>query len=259
MSVSNYSARRWLSWAAIIGAVIAVFALPVQAAPLDQAAQASITSPTDGQTISGNVSISGSASHPDFARYEIAFGPDPNPNDAWQVFVNNNQPVTANMLGTWNTSVLVDGTYIIRLRVVRHDSNYTEAFVRGLKVSNQQPIGTPTSIPPAPTFGPEATLPAIAPIIIEQPPTNVPVVSSSTTSNSGSNTAQGNATSGGGGVSLGNLMGSACITGLGWTFVAFVLFGAIIFGRSQYKRILRTQRKKLSDANTQSTPPSSAQ
>jgi hypothetical protein len=258
MSVSNHRARRWLSWAAIISALITILALPVQAAPLNQDAQAIITSPTDGQTVSGNVSISGSASHPDFDRFEIAYGPDPNPNDAWQVFVNNNQMVAANTLGTWNTSVLVDGTYIIRLRVIRHDSNYSEAFVRGLKVSNQQPIGTPTSVPPAPTFGPEATLPAIAPIIIEQPPTNVPVVSANSTSNTAANNSQG-AVSNSGGVSLGSLMGSACITGLGWTFAAFCLFGAIIFGRSQYKRFLRTQRKKLSDANTQSAAPSSAQ
>ncbi len=257
MSVSNNSARRRLSWAAIISALITLLALPVGAAPLKQDAQAIITSPTDGQTVSGNVSISGSATHPDFERYEIAYGPDPNPNDAWQVFVNNNQQVTANTLGTWNTSVLVDGTYIIRLRVIRHDSNYNEAFVRGIQVSNQQPIGTPTSIPPAPTFGPEATLPAIAPIIIEQPPTNVPIVSSGSTSSTAANNSQ-RAVSGSGGVSLSSLMGSACMTGLGWTFAAFVLFGAIVLGRRQSKRFLRTQRKKLADAHTQSTPPSSA-
>ncbi|HZY45395.1 MAG TPA: hypothetical protein VFF70_11660, partial [Anaerolineae bacterium] len=147
MSVSNQSARHWLSWAAIITALITLLALPVQAAPLNQDAQATITTPTDGQVVNGNVLISGSAAHPDFDRYEIAYGPDPNPNDAWQIFVNNNQMVAANTLGTWNTSVLVDGTYIIRLRVIRRDSNYTEAFVRGIKVSNQQPVGTPTSVP----------------------------------------------------------------------------------------------------------------
>ncbi|HZY43975.1 MAG TPA: hypothetical protein VFF70_04420, partial [Anaerolineae bacterium] len=237
--------------------LITLLALPVQAAPLTQDAQATITSPADGQTVNGNVTISGSAIHADFDRFEISYGPDPNPNDTWQIFVNNNQMVAANTLGTWNTSVLVDGTYMIRLRVVRRDSNYTEAFVRGIKVSNQQPIGTPTSVPPAPTFGPEATLPAIAPIIIEQPPTNAPIVSSSTTSNTAANNSQ-RAAGGNGSASLGSLMGSACISGLVWTFAVFCLFGAIIFGRSQFKRFLRTQRKKLSDANTPSTPPSSA-
>jgi hypothetical protein len=262
MQLSKETARRSIALALICVVVVAAMALPVSAAPLKQEAQAAIASPTDGQTLQGNVTISGSASHPNFEHYEIAYGPDPNPNDAWQIFGGNNQPVSNGALGIWNTNVVADGTYMIRLRVVRRDSNYSEAFVRGLKVSNQQPVGTPTSIPPAPTFGAEATMTPIGTIIVEQPPTSEPTsianAANSTTANS--NTPRG---AGGGSntnsTSFTGLITSACLTGLTWTMGASILFGVIYFGRRQYRHYLRRQRKRFSDADTRSTPSSSAQ
>jgi hypothetical protein len=238
-----------------------MLALPVSAAPIKQEVLAAITSPTDGEQLRGNVAITGSASHPDFDRYELAYGPDPNPNDAWQVFSGNNQPVVNSALGVWNTNVVADGTYIIRLRVIRHDSNYIEAFVRGVKVSNQQALGTPTSILPAPTFEPEATIAPEGTIIVEQPPTASPTPRNNVTNSqittgtpaSKPNTAAGNATT------LNDLIGSACITGLGWTIAAFGFFAVITFVRSQLKHARRRQHRKHSDATTQSTPPASAQ
>ena len=144
-----------VSLAIILIALINPISLPhpAQAAPQPQGqAIAQITSPTDGQTLTGLVSITGSADHPDFARWELAYGPDPNPNDAWQPFAGGDKPILNGTIGTWNTGVIADGRYALRLRVIRQDSNYDEAFVRGLQVSNSAPVGTPTSIPPAGTF-----------------------------------------------------------------------------------------------------------
>ncbi len=122
---------------------------PAQAAPQSQGqAIAQIASPAEGQTLTGLVAVSGSADHPEFARWELAYGPDPNPNDAWQPFATGDQPILNGTIGTWNTGVIADGRYALRLRVIRADSNYDEAFVRGLQVSNSAPVGTPTSIPP---------------------------------------------------------------------------------------------------------------
>src|SRR5512141_2519950 len=110
---------------------------PAHAAPLQQGPDiAQIASPTEGQALSGLVAISGSANHPELARWELAYGPDPNPNDAWQPFAEGNQPVDIGRIGTWTTSVVADGQYALRLRVIRQDSNYSEGFVRGLLVSN---------------------------------------------------------------------------------------------------------------------------
>jgi hypothetical protein len=221
--------------------------------PLAQPDIATITSPTSGQELTGVVNITGSADHPDFSRYELAYGPDPNPNDAWQVFATNTQRIANGTLGAWNTGIIADGIYMVRLRVVRKDSNYSEAIVRGLKVSNSQPLGTPTSIPPAPTFPAEQPTFAVeqgaAPIptiVIEQPPTNEPLTAASASSStvglnppgrSGSSSSPA-ASSFNGGVVASNCLGGAVLA-----VGAFVVIGSIQFGRYGYKQYLRYRRK----------------
>jgi len=74
---------------------------PAQAAPQPQGqAIAQIASPAEGQTLTGLVAVSGSADHPEFARWELAYGPDPNPNDAWQPFASGDQPILNGTIGT---------------------------------------------------------------------------------------------------------------------------------------------------------------
>ena len=212
---------------------------------------AQITSPTDGQALAGLVTITGSADHPDFARWELAYGPDPNPADAWQPFTEGNQPVHDGTIGTWNTGVVADGGYMLRLRVIRQDSNYSEAFVRGLQVSNSAPIGTPTSIPPAATFpaeqptftAAEAAQP-IATIMVEQPPTTVPEARPVQTAQSQSNAAsRRNTSSAASSVNLGQF-GSACLNGAVLVAGLFVILGVIQAGRWSVKQVRRSQKPK---------------
>jgi hypothetical protein len=225
---------------------------PVQAAPQWQGQDiAQITSPTDGQAIAGLVTITGSADHPDFARWELAYGPDPNPADAWQPFTEGNQPVLNGTIGTWNTGVVADGGYMLRLRVIRKDSNYSEAFVRGLQVSNSAPIGTPTSIPPAATFpaeqstfsAAEAAQP-IATVMVEQPPTTAPEARPVQTAQLQSNaTSRRNTTSGASSVNL-SQFGSACLNGVVLVAGLFVVLGVIQAGRWGVKQFRRSQKRR---------------
>ena len=231
---------------------LALLAWPAQAAPPAQDSQAAITSPVDGQEIAGTITVSGSASHPQFTRYELAFGPDPNPKDAWQVFSENSQPVANNILGSWNTTSVADGTYMLRLRGVRKDSNYSEAFVRGLAVRNQQPTKTPTPSSATPTIEPNATqapatevaAPVGTPILVEQPPTSVPVavLPKGTGNPSGGITTRGSTNSAS--PLIGDLLKSACVGGILWSFGLFGLLGVIQIGRYGYKQILRQQRRQ---------------
>jgi hypothetical protein len=225
---------------------------PASAAPQWQGQDiAQITSPTDGQTIAGLVTITGSADHPDFARWELAYGPDPNPNDAWQPFTEGNQPVLNGSIGTWNTGVVADGGYMLRLRVIRKDSNYSEAFVRGLQVSNSAPIGTPTSIPPAATFpaeqptftAAEAAQP-IATVMVEQPPTSVPEAKPVQTTQPQANAAsRRNSAPSTSSVNLGQF-GSACLNGVVLVAGLFVILGVIQAGRWGVKQFRRSQKRK---------------
>ncbi len=229
---------------------------PAQARPSQQGQPgqdiAQITSPTDGQTINGLVTITGSADHPQFSRWELAYGPDPNPKDAWQPFASGNQPIHDGTIGTWNTGVIADGTYMLRLRAVRKDSNYTEAFIRGLKVSNSAPVGTPTSIPPAPTFPAEqptftveqAAQP-IATVIVEQPPTSVPAAAApgNVIATPLSSATQRRSTTPAFTLNTG-LFGSACMNGALWALGLFLMVGAIQAGRWGAKHYRRQAKRK---------------
>lgn len=243
--------RCGLTWGVIALINLGLFH-SVQAAPHWQAQDiAQITSPTDGQAIAGLVTITGSADHPDFARWELAYGPDPNPNDAWQPFAEGNQPISNGTIGTWNTGVVADGGYMLRLRVIRKDSNYSESFVRGLKVSNSAPIGTPTSIPPAatfpaeqPTFSAAEAGQPVATIMVEQPPTSIPEARPAQTAQPQANTAaRRNTTSTSSSFNLGQF-GSACLNGAILVVGLFVVLGVIQGGRWSVKQLRRRSQKR---------------
>jgi hypothetical protein len=237
------------------------------AAPLTQDPIAAITAPTDGQELQGVVTLTGSANHPEFDRYELAFGPEPNPNDAWQVFSTNPQPVAGNVLGVWDTGSVGDGAYSLRLRVVRKDSNYDEAFVRGLRVSNQQPLNTPTPLVPEATFPPEPTadiataVPGVEPtlrsvptVLVEQPPTSVPAAVAPGTAPTPVRSGPG---SGGAGplVDLGPIA-STCFSGAIVAGFVFAVVGVIQLARALYKNYLRFRYKKShAHANSHAAPP----
>lgn len=161
--------------------------------PQEQEPQAVITSPRDRAVVRDKVSIRGTAAHPEFWKYEVAYGPEPNPGDQWTLIgiVHENQ-VVDNVLETWDTTLLPDGNYSLRLRVVRRDGNYQEYFVREIAIANTQPTDTPIpEVTPTPTDTP-TPLPPTPTIVIELPilpsptpqplPTTAPVVQPTPTS-----------------------------------------------------------------------------
>jgi hypothetical protein len=133
-----------------------------------------ITSPRDRAAVRGLVPVEGSATDPQFQKYEVHFGPEPNPGDQWtplegSPFV---VPVVQGRLGLWDTTIVPDGVYSLRLRVVRLDGNYDEYFVRGVLVANRQPTETPTPRP-APTAAGPTNTPAPTPTVLIAVPTVV--------------------------------------------------------------------------------------
>jgi hypothetical protein len=144
----------------------------IEAAPgrSPQKQGAVITSPRDRAVVRDKVSIQGTATHPEFWKYEVAYGQEPNPGEQWILIgaVHETQ-VVDNVLETWDTTLLPDGDYSLRLRVVRRDGNYDEYFVRQISVANTQPTDTPTpAVTPTPTNTP-TPLPPTPTILIELP------------------------------------------------------------------------------------------
>lgn len=101
-----------------------------------------ISSPTEGEPLTGDVPIIGTAEIEPFRSYELYYKPESGGDDAYVYFGGGTNQVTNDKLDVWSTGDLAAGTYSLRLRVVKTDSDYEEAFVHNLIV-NQQAL-TPT-------------------------------------------------------------------------------------------------------------------
>lgn len=159
-----------------------------------------ISQPSSGETINGVVEVRGTAVHPDYLRYELAFLQQNVPGADWIVFAEGTQQVTDGVLAVWDTTVgraigapvFPDGRYQLRLRVVKNDFNYDEYFVTELTIQNDGPTPIPTpdetavaltatvgAIPAQPTgssdssFQQPTPLPSLTPFPTPTPPPTV--------------------------------------------------------------------------------------
>lgn len=159
----------------IIGLIFSILTiLPAAtaiAAPPKQGELAIIASPADNEVVRGVVSITGSAVHPSFQRYEVSFAAEPvTSNEQWVLISDaRTEQIVNGELVAWDTNTVPDGSYSLRLRVVRLDGNYGEIEVQHIVVANAQPTETPTpSASATPTVTP-TPLPPTPTIIIEAP------------------------------------------------------------------------------------------
>ncbi len=226
---------RWLRRIAFACLSLVAGLLPL-AVPLTQAQDqglALITTPLDGATISGIVPILGTATHPQFLRYELAFGYSPNPTDTWFTLQDPvKAPVVNAILGRWDTTGISDGVYTLRLRVYWTERLFLEAFARDVHVQNATPM-PPAPQPDTPT--PKVAPPSATPVIV-LPPTSTPrpttaVVSANTTGRP-SNAAPSWLDQ--------EIIGQAVLTGLTLTGSLFALLGLYL----GFKAVLRHRPRR---------------
>jgi hypothetical protein len=161
----------------------------VLAAPLAQERRPVIAQPEADAAVRGVVQIVGSATHPQFQRYELYYAPWPVPSDQAWIFIGDahfqQQPL--GLLGTWPTGSLPDGAYGLRVRVVKVDGNYIDSETRRVVVANRRAPDTPTpaatSTPATPPTAapPTATVAVIVPTVQVARPTATPAVQISST------------------------------------------------------------------------------
>jgi hypothetical protein len=121
------------------------------------------------------VQIVGTATHPQFQRYELYYAPWPVPSDSAWIFIGADahyQQQPLGLLGTWDSRAVPDGTYALRVRTVKVDGNYHDSAPRRVVVANVSQPDTPT---PAPTETPtaQATESATVEATLEPSPTVV--------------------------------------------------------------------------------------
>ena len=152
------------------------------AAPTSQQSW-NIISPTEGSVVSGEVAITGTASHDNFHAYGVLYAPGAHPtaDSQWVPIVFGVQNMVVNgPLATWDTTKIPNGEYTLALAVYEVGNDTPNLyFVNGLTVANadETPTPTPTASPtvdPAaePTAVPDAG--AIIVPTIDQPPTATP-------------------------------------------------------------------------------------
>lgn len=140
-------------WSALVLLTLVVLLLKTAVLPIQAQSDNGIIEPAAGSEIAGTVMVVGTAAHPDYLRYELAFRYVTNAAADWIVFAEGSEPVVNSTLAIWNTSigrdigapVFPDGRYQLRLRVVKTDYNYDEYFVSDLIIANDEPTPTPTA------------------------------------------------------------------------------------------------------------------
>ena len=141
------------------------------AAPPQQDELNIISYPGNNQVVRGMISVTGSAVHPNFQRYQIAYAVEPvNNNNQWvTIGAEKSEQVVNGELAVWDTTALPDGSYSLRLRVIRLDGNYSEIEVQHIVVANTQPADTPTPEGSPTPATPEAA--TVTPTPLEPTPT----------------------------------------------------------------------------------------
>jgi hypothetical protein len=110
-----------------------------------------ITAPASGDVLQGLVNITGTSAVDGFFASELSFAYISDPSSTWFLIYGTDQPVTDGLLAAWDTALVTDGDYTLRLRVTQQDGAILETIVTGLRVRNQTPTETAT---PAPTSTP---------------------------------------------------------------------------------------------------------
>jgi len=112
--------------------------------------QPSIVAPQAGQVLQGIWAISGTSNVPGFRSAEVAFAYSDDTTGTWFLITSSDQPVDNGLLANWDTTIISDGNYVLRLRVTLDDGTTLEAVVPDLRVRNYTTVETPTPQPAAP-------------------------------------------------------------------------------------------------------------
>ena len=161
--------KRTLPFAIVL--VLIALLRPSALASAQAPGYAEILAPSSGDPLSGLISIEGTADHPAFVRYDLAFAYDPNPTDTWYAL---GEPVPTRAqqttLGLWDTKDISPGMYQLRLRVHLESGAVLEDTVSGLRIGLPAlaPVSTaravaPSATPPSATQVPSPTPSAAGP------------------------------------------------------------------------------------------------
>lgn len=127
-----------------------------------------ISSPVSGDVIHSEVTVTGTTDILGFSSSQLDFSYASNPTDTWFTLQTSTQPVVDSPLAAWDTTLITDGDYVLRLRVFVEDGTYQEVTVP-VRVQNDMPVVTPTAVVTSTPDKPDVQLPT--PFLIAASPT----------------------------------------------------------------------------------------
>ena len=132
-----------------------------------------ITAPLAGEDLRGQVTITGTTEIANFLSAELDFSYASNLAGNWFTLQTFSQPVRDSALAVWDTTIITDGDYILRLRVTLVDGTFQDVTVP-VKVQNDIPFSTPTSVPTATAESVFVQIPTPFLLAASPTPTEVP-------------------------------------------------------------------------------------
>lgn len=123
--------------------IVLVISFPTTGALQVQADLPVVDSPRPGEVLRGVVQITGTDDLPGYLFTEVAFAYSNDQTGTWFLVSTTNRPVTSGRLANWDTTIITDGNYTLRLRVILADGTNRETVVAGLRVRNYSPVETP--------------------------------------------------------------------------------------------------------------------
>ena len=98
--------------------------------------QNQIASPAAGDIVRGVVPVMGTADGSGFSSYDLEYAFSGSENANWFPITHSSQSVIEAALGTWDTTVITDGDYSIRLKVTSQDGSQELLLVEHVMVRN---------------------------------------------------------------------------------------------------------------------------
>jgi len=159
---------RWMlaSWV-ILATFLLVFSVGAQGVTTP-----AITSPITGQTLQGQVAITGTTGLPNFASAELDFtysSDETNTRFPVQLMT---QPIENSLLSFWDTTTISDGNYILLLRVYLTDGTFRDVSIK-VQIRNYSVL--PSPIPTVTTTLPAIQIPTPMLIVPSKTPTSAPL------------------------------------------------------------------------------------
>jgi len=129
--------------------VICLFIAVLVAYPVNAqtpSAKPVVISPRAGEAVQGRVEINGITELEGFQRAEVEFRYTNDPRGTWFLIGETDQPVNPGKIIEWDTSLITDGNYDLRLTVFLKDGRIISTSIAGIRVRNYSSIETPTPV-----------------------------------------------------------------------------------------------------------------